>query len=140
MDLRPPVGGTAVLAGPGGRVLVEDAAGGEPDQDVRGAAGQPVGEGGGAVAGVEDEQRHRPAGPDRRRRSTLLTWAIVCAVRVAGVVRCTSMTAAQAVRRWPVTAASWYSQPGVVLLEPLQWQAPWWTCSRPGEHHAPGRG
>ena len=27
-----------------------------------GAAGQPVGQGGGAVAGVEDEQRHRPAG------------------------------------------------------------------------------
>jgi hypothetical protein len=29
---------------------------------VGGAAGQPVGQGGGAVAGVEDEQRHRPAG------------------------------------------------------------------------------
>ena len=37
---------------------------------------------------------------------------------VAGIVRCTSTTAAQAVRRCPVTAASWYSQPGVVLLEP----------------------
>jgi hypothetical protein len=62
VDLRPPAGGTAVLAGPGGRVLVGDAAGREPDQDVDRAAGQPVGEGGGAVAGVEDEQRHRPAG------------------------------------------------------------------------------
>jgi len=59
---------------------------------------------------------------------------------VAGVVRRASMTAAQAVRRCPVTAASWYSQPGAVLLEPLQWQAPLWTCSRPGEHSALGRG
>jgi hypothetical protein len=50
------------------------------------------------------------------------------------MVRWTSMTAAQAVRRWPVTAASWYSQPGVVLLEPLQWQAPLWTCSRPARN------
>jgi hypothetical protein len=57
----PPAGRTAVLAGPGGRVLVEDAAGREPDQDVDRAAGQPVGQGGGAVAGVEGEQRHRPA-------------------------------------------------------------------------------
>jgi len=39
-----------------------------------------------------------------------------------------------------VAAASWYSQPGVVLDEPLQWQAPWWTCSRPGEHQASAPG
>jgi hypothetical protein len=44
--------------------------------------------------------------------------------------RRTSTAAAQAVRRCPVTVASWYSQPGVVLLDPRQWQAPWWTYSR----------
>ena len=62
VDLRPPVRGPAVLPRPGGRVLVEDAAGGQAHQDVRRAAGQSVGERGGAVAGVEDEQRRRPAG------------------------------------------------------------------------------
>ena len=75
-----------------------------------------------------------------RRRSTLFTCAIVCAVRVAGTVRATSARAAHAVRRCPMAAVSWYSQPGAVLDEPWQWQAPLWTCSRPGEHHASGRG
>jgi len=35
-----------------------------------------------------------------------------------------------------MAAVNWYSQPGAVLDEPWQWQAPLWTCSRPGEHHA----
>ena len=39
-----------------------------------------------------------------------------------------------------MAAVSWYSQPGAVLDEPRQWQAPLRTCSRPGEHHASGRG
>ncbi len=39
-----------------------------------------------------------------------------------------------------MAAVNWYSQPGVVLDEPLQWQAPLCTCSRPGEHHASGLG
>jgi hypothetical protein len=55
-----------------------------------------------------------------RRRSTALTCATVCVVRVAEVVRCTPATAVQAVRRYPVMAVSWYSQPGVVLLDPRQ--------------------
>ena len=78
------------------------------------AAEEPVSEGGGAVAGVEDEQRRGlPAVPAaRRRRSTFLTCATVCSVRVAGVVRATSMSAAHAVRRCPIAAVNWYSQPG----------------------------
>ena len=81
-----------------------------------------------------------PCPAARRRRSTLFTCAIVAEVRVAGVVRATSSRAAHAVRRCPMAAVNWYSQPGTVLLEPLQRQAPLCTCSRPGEHHAPGRG
>jgi len=81
-----------------------------------------------------------PCPAARRRRSTAFTWAIVCSVRVAGVVRATSVNAAHAVRRCPIAAVNWYSQPGAVLLEPRQWQAPLCTCSRPGEHHASGRG
>ena len=50
-------GGAAVPALPGDGLGIEHAAGGEPDQDVDRAAEEPVGEGGGAVAGVEDEQR-----------------------------------------------------------------------------------
>jgi len=76
----------------------------------------------------------------RRRRSTFLTCVIVCAVRVAGTVRVTSARAAHAVRRCPMAAVNWYSQPGAVLDEPRQWQAPLCTCSRPGEHHASGLG
>jgi hypothetical protein len=44
---------------PGDGLGVEHAAGRQPDQDVDRAAGQAVSEGGGAVAGVEDEQRRR---------------------------------------------------------------------------------
>ena len=40
---------------------------------------------------------------------------MVCAVRVAGVVRATSASAAHAVRRCPTAAVNWYSQPGVGL-------------------------
>ena len=43
-------------------------------------------------------------------------------------------------RRYPMMAVSWYSQPGVVLLDPGSDRNPWWTCSRPGEHHESGRG
>ena len=82
----------------------------------------------------------RPCPAARRRRSTFLTCAIVCSVRVAGVVRATSVSAAHAVRRCPMAAVNWYSQPGAVLLEPRQRQAPLCTCSRPGEHHASGLG
>ncbi len=39
-----------------------------------------------------------------------------------------------------MAAVTWYSQPGAVLDEPWQRQAPLCTCSRPGEHHASGRG
>jgi hypothetical protein len=41
-----------------------------------------------------------------RRRITFFTWAIVCSVRLAGVVRAASMKAAHAVRRCPVAATS----------------------------------
>jgi hypothetical protein len=51
--------GTAVPAVPGDGIGVEHAVGREPDQDVDRAAEKPVGESGGAVAGVEDEQRRR---------------------------------------------------------------------------------
>ena len=50
-------GRAAVLALPGDGLGVEHAAGREPDQDVSRAAQEAVGEGGGTVAGVEDEQR-----------------------------------------------------------------------------------
>ena len=85
-----------------------------------------VRERGGAVAGVEDEQRHRPAGVPGTVQAAQHALDLGDRLRGAGGRggRCTSTAAAQAVRRWPVTAASWYSQPGVVLLEPLQWQAP----------------
>jgi hypothetical protein len=39
-----------------------------------------------------------------------------------------------------MAAVNWYSQPGAVLDEPLQRQAPLRTCSRPGEHQASGLG
>ncbi|HEY2267866.1 MAG TPA: hypothetical protein VGI96_34960 [Streptosporangiaceae bacterium] len=82
----------------------------------------------------------RPWPAARRRRSTFFTCAIVAAVLVAGVVRAASMRAAHAVRRCPMAAVNWYSQPGTVLDDPLQWQAPLCTCSRPGEHRASGLG
>jgi hypothetical protein len=50
---------------------------------------------------------------------------------IAGTVRVTSVSAASAVRRCPMAAVNWYSQPGAVLDEPRQWQAPLCTCSRP---------
>jgi hypothetical protein len=50
-----------------------------------------------------------------RRRSRFLTCRAVWAVRVAGAVRSTSTSAAQAVRRCPSAAMNWYSQPGMVL-------------------------
>ena len=86
-----------------------------------GAAQEAVGEGGGAVAGVEDKQRRgfRPV-PGGVQPSTFFTWAIVWAVRVAGTVRATSTSAAHAVRRCPIAAVNWYSQPGAVLDEPRQ--------------------
>ncbi len=50
-------GGTAVPAVPGDGIGIEHAAGRQPDQDVDRAAEEAVCESGGAVAGVEDEQR-----------------------------------------------------------------------------------
>jgi hypothetical protein len=119
--------GAAVLSVPGDGVGVKHAADGEPDQDMGRAAEKAVGERGGAVAGVEDEQR-RTFSPCPacslcpawcRRLSTFFTCATLCSVRVAGVVRWTSRSAAHAVRRCPIAAVNWYSQPGAVLLEPL---------------------
>src|SRR5260370_34784136 len=81
-----------------------------------------------------------PCPAARRRRSTFFTCAIVVAVRVAGVVRATSSRAAHAVRRCPMAAVNWYSQPGAVLDEPLQWQGPVGPAPRPGDAQARGRG
>ena len=58
-----------------------------------------------------------------RRRSRFLTCRAVCCVRMAGVVRSTSMRAAHAVRRCPSAAVNWYSQPGMVLRVLSQRQA-----------------
>ena len=44
-----------------------------------------------------------------------MTCRTVWRVRVAGVVRSASISAAHAVRRCPIAAMNWYSQPGMVL-------------------------
>ena len=84
----PAAGGTAVPALPGDGVGVEHAAGGEPDQDVDRAAEEPVGEGGGAVAGVEDEQRRGlpavPGGAQAAQHVPHLRDRLRCAGRGRG--------------------------------------------------------
>jgi hypothetical protein len=106
------------------------------------AAAEPVGEGGGAVAGVEDEQRRGvPAvadGAQAAQHVLHLRDRRGCPGRGRGARRVDE--AAHAVRRCPMAAVNWYSQPGTVLDDPLQWQAPLCTCSRPGEHRASGLG
>ena len=136
-------GGTAVLAVPGDGIGIEHAAGGEPDQDVDRAAEEPVGEGGGAVAGVEDEQRRGlravPGGAQAAQHVLHLRDRLRCAGRGRG--------ARHVDERGPRGAQVPDRRGELVLpagrglgLEPLQWQAPLCTCSRPGEHHASGLG
>ena len=103
----PCLGGRPFLPGQVTGSRVEHAAGRQPDQQVHGLPGQRRGQRGGAVPGVEDDQRRaRPPCPAAcRRRSRFWTCRSVWRVRVAAVVRSASTSAAQAVRRWPSAAS-----------------------------------
>lgn len=72
------------------------------------AAEEPVGERGGAVAGVEDEQRRRcdPVPGDAQAAQHVLHLGDRLRFRVAGTVRATSARTAHAVRRCPIAAVS----------------------------------
>ena len=139
----PAAGGTAVPAFPGDGIGIEHAAGGEPDQDVDRPAEEAVGESGGAVAGVEDEQRRGlrpvPGGAQAAQHVLHLRDRLRCPGRGHG---------ARHVDEGGPRGAQVPDGRGELVFpagrgladEPLQWQAPLCTCSRPGEHHASGRG
>ena len=134
--------GPAAFAGPGDRVAVEDAGGRQPDQQVHRLPGQRGGQGGGAVPGIEDDQRRAaavvPGGAEPAQQVPDLPGGLVRTGGLGGApgVDQGGPRGAQV----PGRGQELVLPAGTVLRTPSQRHASWCTCSRPGEHSASGRG